>query len=379
MKKFLLFLQNSTFFAVYWYICISILEKRGIKLTESRKISIKRLAINSLELLSSEPKVSDALFPLETSSGIIDDFFQTHILDTREGKSTKSCKFIDSDATVKTKIMRYQQNKSDDEFLKLSKELTENLFKIMKNSSSNSNGTFFVIEVNINEEDFIFLIKLDPKDGVQVNLEKLTVSVLNNILPDSNDRVHKCAIIRINKPESENADLYVMDKQQKEGETARYFIETYLQAEELLNNKIITKEVIRSATENISMIVPELEPNVIASFIDREFSSGTRVQLATSIRNILEDTVPLDKDDREIFIEKSVGSFVKSYIEKNPDHQTTFIAERKDKVIIFRGEKNQIFFRYNKGINKDITVSTDNDGNTIIKIDKSLRLTREIK
>ncbi|KZR58349.1 nucleoid-associated protein [Pseudobacillus badius] len=346
---------------------------------ELSTIKIKRLAINALDLLSSESKVSDRIFPLENASDIINDFFQTHIIETREGRSTKSCKFIDSDATLKTKLNRYKESPSDKEFLRLSKELTENLFRIMKNSSSNSSGTFFVIEVTVNDEECIFLIKLDPKDGVQMNYDDLTVSVLNNILPDSNDRVHKCAIIRLNKSDSDEVDLFVMDKQQKEGETARFFIETYLQAEEILNDKIITREVIRSARENISRIVPYTDFNLISESIDREFSSGSRVQLFDSIKNILEDTVSLDQVDRGIFIEKSAKDFVQSYLEKNPDHQTSFVVERKDNIVVYRGEKNQIFFRYNKGITRNIDVAADDQGNTIIKIDKSLNFTRDLK
>ncbi|MES9754675.1 nucleoid-associated protein [Bacillus wiedmannii] len=344
-----------------------------------QRIRIKRLAINALDLNSSEPKISNTLFPLGTGNEIIDSFFQTHFTETREGKSTKSCKFIDSDATVKTKITRYYENKSDENFLKLSKELTENLFKIMKNSSSTSSGTFFVIEIEKNDEECIFIIKLDPKHGVQINFENLTVSVLENILPDSNDRVHKCAIINYTKPENSKAGLFVMDKQQKEGEPAKFFIETYLQAEELLNDKIITKEVIRSAKEKIMQILPSAEQNQISEAIDKVFSNGARIQLKTSIKNVLEDIVPKDHTNREIFIDTSATGFVSEYLEKYPDHQTSFVAERKDNAVIYRGEKDQIFFRYNKGIMSQISVKLDDTGNTLIKIDKSLNFKRDLK
>lgn len=354
--------------------------ERGIKLAEERNIIIKKLAINALNLQASEPKVSQEIFPLNDDHGIIKDFFVTHFLETREGKSTKSCKFIDVDATVKTKVSRYTQNKSDEEFLKLSKELTENLFKIMKNSSSNSSGTFFVLEVELNEEPNIFIIKLDPKSGVQIDYSNLTVKVLENILPDSNDRVHKCAIIKtFYEEDPKKADLFVMDKQQKEGEPARFFIETFLQAQELLNDRIITKEVIREARENIIKVVPEAEPHKVMESIDREFSNNSRIQLKSAIQNILEDAVPHDKEDRDVFIEKSVDDFVKGYLKKFPDHQTTFVATRNDNVIVYRGEKNQVFFRYNRGIVGQVEVTKDNEHNTIIKVDKSLKLTRDIK
>lgn len=250
-------------------------------------MKIHRMSINAIDLNESDPMHSGKLFPIGEENKVIDDFFRTHVVDTREGKSTKSCRFIDEDATVKTKIKRFASNRSDEEFLKLAKELTENLFKIMKNSSSNSSGTYFVLELEIDNEGCIFLIKLDPKQGVQIDYDSLTVSVLENILPDSNDRVHKCAIIRFNKPENEEAELFVMDKQQKEGEPARFFIETYLQAEELLNNRIISKEVVREAKEQFVSILPDVDSNKIYDSIDREFSNGSRIELDASIRNIL--------------------------------------------------------------------------------------------
>jgi hypothetical protein len=58
-------------------------------LSEQRNIEIKRLAINALNLQESGPKVSEEIFPLDESHGIIIDFFTTHFLETREGKSTK--------------------------------------------------------------------------------------------------------------------------------------------------------------------------------------------------------------------------------------------------------------------------------------------------
>jgi hypothetical protein len=347
---------------------------------KQNNFKLNRLTINHLDLLASSPKVSDHLFPLVNESGIINDFFITHLLETREGKSTKSCKFIDDDASVKIKIDRYKQNISDEGFLQLSKELTENLFTIMKSSSSNSSGTFFVLDVVLSGEQCIFFIKLDPKTGVQVDYENLTVRALENILPDSNDRVHKCSIIRFNKPiNGEEAELYVMDKQQKEGEAARFFIETFLQAQELLNDKIITKEVIRSARANLVNIVPEVDPNRIYEHIDRQFSNNSRIELRTAIKNILEDSVPAEKQDRELFIKNSADQFVTEYIKKHPDHQTTFLAERNDNTIVYKGEKNQIFFRYNNGLLDKIQVTKDKEKNTVITIDKTVRLERELK
>jgi len=340
------------------------------------EINIRRLAINILNLEKSKPKISDKLFPLGSGNKIINDFFRQHVLDTREGKATKSCNFYDKDASIKVKSERYFQNNGDNEFLTFSKEVTENLFTIMKNTSSTSSGTFFVLEVEINHEACMFLIKLDPRSGVQINEDELTVSALENILPDSNNRVHKCAIIRYNKPEEENAELYVMDKQQKEGEAARFFIDTFLQAEELLNDKIITKEVIKATKSDIISIVPEKPQHEVFESIEKEFTNGSRKELRQSVINILEDLVPPEKKDRELFIMNSVSDFVSKYLDNNPDHNNSFVVERMDRVIIWKAEKDQIYFRFNKGVNHLINFSQEN-GKQVIKIDNSLNFKRK--
>ncbi|WP_164219417.1 nucleoid-associated protein [Virgibacillus sp. YIM 98842] len=347
--------------------------------TEIAGMTIRRMAINAIELEESDAKVSDELFPLEESSEIIDDFFRTHFLDTRSGKNTKSCKFIDEDATVKTKIDRFAENSTNENFIQLSGELTDNLFRIMKNSTSTSNGTFFVFDVNTEEEDCIFLIKLDPKHGVQVDYDDLTVKVLENILPDSNDRVHKCAIIRYNVKDEVETELFVMDKQQREGEPARFFIETFLQAEEILNDKIITNSVIREAKDKITEILPEVDKNLIYNSIDTVFSNGSHIELEKAIKDVLEDHVPVNKPDRELYINNNAGDFVSNYLTKYSDHQTSFTVERKDNVIVYKGDKDQLYFRYNKGITSMVDISKDQNGDDVITIDKSLNFDRTLK
>lgn len=346
--------------------------------TEQR-MKIRRMAINAINLNETYAKVSETVFPLVEDNKIIEEFFITHFIETRSGKSTKSCKFIDEDATVKTKIKRYESNKTNEEFIKLSKELTENLFNIMKSSSSKSDGTFFVFDVELENEECVFLIKLDPKEGVQMDYENLTVQVLENILPDSNDRVHKCAIIRYSKPEGSKTDLFVMDKQQGAGEPARFFIESYLQAEELLNDRIITREVLRETESKLVDLLPEVSPSEIHSSIDQTFANGLRIELEKSIEDILIEVVPVDKEDRELFIENSVKQFVEGYVDKNPDHQTTFRVERNDKLIVFRAESDQVYFRYNKGIRTQVEIKNDESGNSIIKIDKNLKFQQDLK
>lgn len=348
-------------------------------MTVRSNMKIKRMTVNAIDLDKNKARVSDKIFPIEDNNEIIENFFISHFMETRSGRSTKSCRFIDDDATVKTKVYRYVDNMNDDEFIKLSNELTENLFNIMKNSTSTSSGTYFVFDLETDKEECIFLIKLDPREGVQMDYETLTLQVLEDILPDSNDRVHKCAIIRYNKQEDQDTDLFVMDKQQREGEPARFFIETYLQAEELLNDGIMTKHVIREAKSQLMELLPEVPKSKLYQAINSSFTNGTRIELIKTVEDILLDTVPEDKEDRDIFIEANSKKFVFDYLDKYPDHQTTFKVERNDNLIIYRADSDQMYFRYNKGIRTKVDIKETEEGHIAIKIDKSLNFSQDLK
>ena len=100
---------------------------------------------------------------------------------------------------------------------------------------SNSNGSVFVAHIELIGEPYILLLKLDPKDALQIDLETLNLKTIENILPDASSRVQKCALIRMNyDPLEEN--LYVLDKQ-SDGEPAKFFMETFLQAIPVPNDK----------------------------------------------------------------------------------------------------------------------------------------------
>lgn len=340
-------------------------------------ISIKRISINAFDLEKDTLKISDNLFPISSSSEVISDFFSKHITDTREGKS-KSCKFRDQDASVKIKIDRYYNDDSDVSFIKLASELTTNLFKIMSESSSNSSGTFFVLDILIDHEEWIFMIKLDPKDGVQIDLKGLTVKVLENVLPDSGDRVHKCALIKKEKYQNEELGLYVLDLQQKQGETAKFFLSDFLQAEELLNDGIISRSAVKFAKEKFEKIVPPEEHQKMLSSIDREFSNGSRVELKKTFNNLLEDFTDSNAIDRELHIRNQSQNFVDEYLQRHPDHNPSFTVARNDSNAVFKDKDNKIFFRYDKSLGKKVEFAEDEEHH-IILISKDIGFSQLIK
>lgn len=343
----------------------------------STDISIKRISINAFDLENQKVKLSEAIFPLSNSTEVISDFFIKHIIDTREGKS-KSCKFRDSDATAKVKINRHYNAESNESFIKLASELTMNLFSIMVDSSSTSSGTFFVLDILIKEAPWIFMIKLDPKNGVQIDLDDLIVKVLENVLPDSGDRVHKCALIKKEREEGQELDLYVLDKQVKQGETAKFFLSTFLQAEELLNDAIISRAVVRFAQEKFEAIVPENQHYKLLPAIDREFSNGSRIDLKTSFENLFDEFTDSNILDREIILEEKSSRMFGEYMTKYPDHNTSYTSQRSDSNAIYKDKDNKILFRYDRSLDDKIDVDQDEE-NYLIKISKDIDFSQILK
>ena len=203
------------------------------------------MTIHELDLVKEKGKLAENVFPVTNLSSMVEEFFIDHISEARTGKNTKSCHFTAEDTWLRGKVNHYRDNKSEENFINLSQSITDKLFDTMKTSSSRSSGSFFIIEVLLEEEEFIALIKLDPKTRVQFEPSTLSLSIQENILPDPKEKIHKCALIRINNEGDPSVHLYVLDKQQNQGEVSNFFMKRFLESEEIVNNEILTKEVIK--------------------------------------------------------------------------------------------------------------------------------------
>lgn len=327
-------------------------------------VIIKKMSIHELDLVKDREKCAENVFPVANLSLTVMEFFVDHISESRIGKSTKSCHFTKEDTWLRKKVHQYKEENSDENFLILSQNIAERLFTTMKTSSSRSSGSFFVIEALIEQEEFIALIKLDPKTRVQFDPVALSLSIQENILPDPKEKIHKCALIRTETGD-QLVHLYVLDKQQNQGEVSKFFMKTFLESEELVNDSILTKEAMKKIKMEFLKIVPENERYLLLSEIDKEFVEGRNVDLHTSLPRVLE-RFGFD----EAFIDESSNSLITEFVSSNSEYQSSFTVIRSDTSIKFQSKNNEIFFRYNKSIRDDVTITLDNEGNTIIMIDK---------
>jgi len=335
-------------------------------------ITIKKMTIHELDLVKDRENSAENVFPVETLSSTVEDFFINHISEARIGKSTKNCHFTAEDTWLRGKVNQYKEATTEENFLSLTQSITERLFSTMKTSSSRSSGSFFVIEAIIEQEEFIALIKLDPKTRIQFDSGTLSLTIQDNILPDSKEKIHKCALIRIDTTEGHLVHLYVLDKQQNQGEVSKFFMKTFLESEELVNDAILTREAMKKVQSNFLKIIPEANKFELLAEIDREFAEGRNVDLHTSLPKVLEK---FNFDDA--FIEESSNNLIRDFISSNPEFQSSFTVVRSDTSLKFQSKNNEIFFRYNKSIREDVKIEKDTEGNTVIRIDKKYSIDRK--
>lgn len=307
-------------------------------------IQMKRMAVTLLDMQQSRFVSASQTMDLTTlEQTVYSEFFEQYIDATFNSPKSVACKFLDRDNDIVTKINRYVEYPDDTHFLSLANDMSNKLYQIMQ-TVSNSNGSVFVAHVELIGEPYILMLKLDPKDAVQIDLETLDLKTIENILPDASSRVQKCALIRMNyNPLEEN--LYVLDKQ-SDGEPAKFFMETFLQATPIASDKKKTKMLMKELYETIQPTITEEQAPRLQRAIDTEFENGRYIELEASVHNIYEAIAP--ETNRDEFVSQGSKEFIHGFTDRNPDFTPTFEAKRDDLHVLYKSADNEIVFKYDK-------------------------------
>lgn len=357
-------------------------QKQEIENLQDKHFVINNLAITMLNLELSDPGLTDKCITLDPiKHKVFYDFFKEHIEQTRSGKKTRKCRFADSDNAIKTKINRYKENTDDEKFISFANEITDTLFKIMK-TTTKSSGSFFILDAAYNEEDFIILLKLDPKDGVQLDTETLDLNKIENMLPESGDRVHKCALIKTQFIAGET-NLFVLDRQQKAGETTKFFMQSFLQAIAIPNDNMKTVNALEEVYSLMEAKFPNADYKTISAAIEPEFGNGATVHLPETVENIYEKLIHEDEEDRDIKIEQYKSEFITSFEKKYKNYGLSFVVERDENKLFYTSKSNQIYFRYDKVLNEtEVVIDHDKENDVytiVISNNEDLKFKQDIR
>lgn len=314
------------------------------ELETSLAIQMKRMAVTLLDMQQSRFVSANKTMDLSAlEQQVYSEFFEQYIDATFNSLKSVACKFLDRDNDILTKMNRYIEYPDDVHFLSLANELSNKLYQVMQ-TVSNSNGSVFVAHIELIGEAYIMLLKLDPKDAVQIDLETLDLKTIENILPDASSRVQKCALIRMNyNPLEEN--VYVLDKQ-SDGEPAKFFMETFLQATPIASDKKKTKMLMKELYETIQPTISEEQTPRLQKAIDTEFENGKYIELEASVHNIYDAIAPqVNRDD---FIAQGSKLFIDEFTNRNPEFTPNFEVKRDDLHVLYKAENNEIVFKYDK-------------------------------
>lgn len=307
-------------------------------------IQLKFTAVAMLDLENDRLiEASKVLLLNRAQHQVFYEFLEQYIDTTLNSPKSTACKFLDADNDLLTKIARYEEQPDVEHFKALTNELASKLFKVMQ-PVSQSSGSMFVVQAELIGEDYLLIMKLDPRVAVQLDVETLDMKAIENILPNASDRVQKCALIRMKYDPSEE-NVYVLDKQ-SDGEPAKFFMETFLQATPIPSDKKKTKVLMKELFETIKPTLDEADEIKLQKVISDEFEHGKYVKIDEAVASVY--SAIAQGDYQEAYVERETRQFVEQFTERNPDFTPNLEVRRDDLHHIYKSKGNEISFKYDK-------------------------------
>lgn len=323
-------------------------------------IEFKKIIAHKLNINENLPILGDACIDLEQDG--IDKalpFFEKHIDNSKRQGAIKHCQFKDIDDNFVRKSMTKlidgdKKENLEEIFIEVSRELALGLAKRIRESTSKSDGSLFVIWYNNEEEELIGILKMDPNDGVQIN-DDLSITVHEHMLPSINEKLHKSALIYLQEYRTNEKHLLVLDKQQGTKEPAQFFMELFLNAQELSSNRMMTEYVQTEIVSGFDLLVEN-----VATFenrVKKRLATGERFDLDADLEPLLKAS--LRSEFETLDLTESIEEFKDRILRKQPDAPMSFEPEIKainDTIFVTPDKSIEMKFSPTLEIGTDFTI-----------------------
>jgi hypothetical protein len=258
-------------------------------------ININEAVIHILDSNGEEPVLNE--YSLELDEDIYKFLFR-HIEKCLKDEELKYARFNPERNIVKEVTQDYL-NGVDSGLINLSKELASQLFIIMKGNVNIPSGDLIITSITTDQGPMIGILKMDYVKNftheIQFRDQKIGIGIVPQVagLPGSGQKIQKAAFIKPIKDE-EHYNLMILDKQKgsKEDEYgANYFINTFLGASIITNERDMTKTFVKAAENWTRKNITE--------------DAGKAEEIRTAIKTKLkeEDTINIDSFSEELFNE----------------------------------------------------------------------------
>lgn len=260
------------------------------------EININEAIIHILDSNGEEPILNE--YSLELNEDIY-FFVYKHIEKCLKDDELKYGKFNLGRNIVKEVVQDYLSG-TDNDLVKLSKELARQLFIIMKSNVNIPSGDLIITSIITDQGPMIGILKMDYVKNftheVQFIDEKIGIGIVPQAagLPGSGQKIQKAAFIKPIK-EDEKYNLMILDKQKSSKEDeygANYFINTFLGASIVTNERDMTRTFVKAAENWTRKNITE--------------DAGKAEEIRTAIKTKLkeEDTINIDDFSAELFTEQ---------------------------------------------------------------------------
>jgi len=259
-------------------------------------ININEAVIHILDSNGAEPVLNE--YSLELDEDIY-KFLYRHIEKCLKDDELKYARFNPERNIVKEVVQDYL-NGIDNELINLSKELANQLFIIMKSNVNIPSGDLIIVSITTDQGPMIGILKMDYVKNftheIQFVDEKIGIGIVPQVagLPGSGQKIQKASFLKPIR-EDENYNLMILDKQKSSKEDeygSNYFINTFLGASIIINERDMTKTFVKAAENWTRKNVTE--------------DAGKAEEIRTAIKTKLkeEDTINIDSFSEELFNEQ---------------------------------------------------------------------------
>ncbi|TVY09068.1 nucleoid-associated protein [Paenibacillus cremeus] len=348
-------------------------------------IAISKLIAHDLALDKANPRTYHQLMDLSQVPAEVLDFFANHISNSVIAKQIKVCTFTHQNAAVLIDCLEISNDLSNDQlFIDNSINMTQSLFNVMKSTSSRSSGTLIFILYSDLDSGFPYLaiLKMDPNKAIQIDRTNYKFVVQEDILPSLNEKLHKCAFIKlIPTLWDEEFHLRVLDKQQLTGEVSKYFLSAFLESHSIVDNKVMTELVSSHLVEYAvqeKIIHTQAEIVDFNAKVDRMLYLGKSVDLDRDLESLFKTLVPGDADRLS-----KIDGFKQKLVQKRENVTFEFVAEKSPTIAMLSDSENSIKIQFplqDKDTKVFLDYKDEEDGSvtTIIQI-KGVNLKEKFK
>ncbi len=273
--------------------------------------------------------LSERALPLAANPSLV-EYFIGHVRNSLRDPTASAARFATLSpggaAQICAGLLAGQQDLVDG-----SRQLADRLYQIIAKDKRIKGGSLAVCLYHSDDYPttpaFLALLKIDPGQAYRPRIEKdasgkllVNFEIESNVMPSAREKLQKCAFIQPLDPRPEY-DMILLDRQARPDEAlqvARFFKETFLEAEHAFDARQRTKRLYRALLSAQNQLRPELTPaqvddlsQAIAGAVNSDTISLDEwieaLPLADEQKQQVNEVVVANLPDREFEIDRAYG------------------------------------------------------------------------